>query len=104
MEQDVVDKMERGVTYDMINSLDKRLSGVETSLKDLIVNNDEMKEELKDKLSSVQLEMEKNTSQVKRLQRSYRRHQSNSRYIFCVMIAFLIIWTILMHWWKLGSI
>ncbi len=100
----MVDKLERGVPYQQLNNIEQRLSGVESTLQELIENNDEMKEELKDKLSSVQLEMEKNTSQVKRLQRSYQYHRASSRYIFCIMIAFLIAWTIFMHWWKLGGI
>ena len=104
MEQDVIDKMERGVSLHKLDSIEHRLTGVETTLQELIENTDEMKEEIKDKLQDVQFEMEKNTSQVKRLQRSYQRHQANSRYIFCVMIALLVVWTIGMHWWKMGSI
>lgn len=104
MEHDVVEKMEQGVSFKQLNSIEQRLSGVENTLQDLIENTDVMKEELKDKLSSVQLEMEKNTSQVKRLQRSYLHHRSNSKYLMCTIIAALIVWTILMHWWKFGGI
>lgn len=99
MEQDVVlHRMEAGLSMKKLNDIDTRLSGVESTLKDLIDNNEEMKEELKDKLSEVKFEMEKNTSQVRRLQRNYQRHQWNARYLFCVMLAMLVLWTIFMNW------
>ena len=60
MEQDVVlHRMEAGLSIKKLNEIDTRLSGVESTLKDLIDNNEEMKEELKDKLSEVKFEMEK---------------------------------------------
>lgn len=100
MEQDVaLQQMEAGLSWKKLNDIDTRLSGVESTLKDLIENNEEMKEELKDKLSEVKLEMEKNTSQVKRLQRNYQRHQWNARYLFCAMLSMLVLWTILMNWY-----
>lgn len=101
MEQDVVlHRMEAGLSMKKLNDIDTRLSGVESTLKDLIDNNEEMKEELKDKLSEVKFEMEKNTSQVRRLQRNYQRHQWNARYLFCAMLSMLVLWTILMNWWS----
>ena len=101
MEQDVVlHRMEAGLSIKKLNEIDTRLSGVESTLKDLIDNNEEMKEELKDKLSEVKFEMEKNTSQVKRLQRNYQRHQWNARYLFCAMLSMLVLWTMFMNWWN----
>lgn len=100
MEQDVVlHRMEAGLSIKKLNEIDTRLSGVESTLKDLIENNEEMKEELKDKLIEVKIEMERNTSQVKRLQRNYQRHQWNARYLFCAMLSMLVLWTILMNWY-----
>lgn len=105
MEEDVVlQKMEAGMNWKKLDEIDCRLTGVESTLKDLIENNEEMKEEIKDKLSEVRFEMEKNTNQVKRLQRNYNRHQWNSRYLFCFMIAGLVAWTILMNWFKISGI
>ena len=101
MEQDVVlHRMEAGLSIKKLNEIDHRLTGVESTLKDLIDNNEEMKEELKDKLSEVKFEMEKNTSQVKRLQRNYHRHQWNARYLFCAMLSMLVLWTMFMNWWN----
>lgn len=101
MEQDVVlHRMEAGLSIKKLNEIDHRLTGVESTLKDLIDNNEEMKEELKDKLSEVKFEMEKNTSQVKRLQRNYQRHQWNARYLFCAMLSMLVLWTMFMNWWN----
>ena len=100
MEQDVV-KMEAGLSYKKLSNIEKRLTGVESTLQELIENNDEMKEEIKEKLSDVKIEMENNTRQVKRMQRNYQMKQANSRYLFCFMIVGLIIWTIFIHWFKL---
>ena len=105
MEEDVaLQRMEAGMSWKKLDEIDTRLTGVESTLKDLIDNNEEMKEEIKDKLSEVRFEMEKNTNQVKRLQRNYQRHQWNSRYLFCFMIAGLVLWTILMNWFKMSGI
>ena len=101
MEQDVV-KMEAGLSYKKLTNIEQRLTGVESTLQELIENNDEMKEEIKEKLSDVKLEMESNTRQVKRMQRNYQMQQANSRYLFCFMILGLVIWTIFIHWFKLG--
>lgn len=103
MEQDV-DTLEKGITLSKLNQIETRLTGVETSLKDLIDNQDEMKSELKDSLETVKLEMEKNTNQVRRLQLKYRQSQMNSRYLFCVILSCLVIWTILMNYLKVSSI
>ena len=104
MEQDVVlHRMEAGLSIKKLNEIDTRLTGVESTLKDLIDNNEEMKEELKDKLSEVKFEMEKNTTQVRRLQRNYQRHQWNARYLFCAMLSMLVLWTMLMNWWSTVS-
>lgn len=103
MEHDV-DTLEKGVTLDKLNQIESRLTGVETSLKDLIDNQDEMKSELKDSLEIVKIEMEKNTSQVRRLQLKYRRSQMNSKYLFCVILSCLIVWTIVMNYLKISSI
>ena len=54
MEHDV-DTLEKGVTLDKLNQIESRLTGVETSLKDLIDNQDEMKSELKDSLETVKI-------------------------------------------------
>lgn len=105
MENDVIiHKLEEGVPYSKIDNIEKRLTGVEGALQELISTNDIMKDEIREKLSVVQTEMEKNTLHVKRLQKSYKYHQSNSKLIFCVMIVALVLWTIIMHWWKLSSI
>ena len=101
MEQDVV-RMEAGLSYKKLTNIEQRLTGVESTLQELIENNDEMKEEIKEKLSDVKLEMESNTRQVKRMQRNYQMQQANSRYLFCFMILGLVIWTIFIHWFKLG--
>tara|TARA_B100000676_G_C18073483_1_gene846026 strand:- start:1932 stop:2237 length:306 start_codon:yes stop_codon:yes gene_type:complete len=100
MEQDV-DALERGVTLEKLNQIETRLTGVETSLQDLIDNQEEMKSELKDSLETVKIEMEKNTNQVRRLQTKYRNAQMNSRYLFCVMFSALILWTIVMNYLNL---
>ena len=46
MEQDVVlHRMEAGLSWKKLSDIDTRLTGVESTLKDLIDNNEEMKEE-----------------------------------------------------------
>tara|TARA_A100001015_G_C14968845_1_gene704233 strand:- start:701 stop:1015 length:315 start_codon:yes stop_codon:yes gene_type:complete len=104
MENDVLVKLEEGVTINKLNQIEQRLVGVETSLNDLISNQDEMKEELKDKLEHVKIEMEKNTSQVQRLQRTHRKAQMNSRYLFCSILFGLVVWTVLMNWLKISTL
>ena len=74
MEQDVLDNMEAGLPYKKLIHIEERLTGVESTLQELIETSDEMKEEIKEKLSDVQLEMEKNNNHVRRLQRSYISH------------------------------
>lgn len=103
MEHDV-DTLEKGITLNKLNQIENRLTGVELSLNNLIDNQEEMKSELKDSLETVKIEMEKNTNQVRRLQTKYRRAQSNSRYLFCAMLAALVVWTIVMNWLKIGSL
>lgn len=104
MEQDVLDKLERGVTITQLNKIETRLTGVEHALNQLTLNQDEMKSDIKDSLETVKIEMEKNTNQVRRLQTKYKRAQMNSRYLFCVMFAALVVWTIVMNWLKLSSL
>ncbi len=103
MEHDV-DTLEKGITLNKLNQIENRLTGVELSLNNLIDNQEEMKSELKDSLETVKIEMEKNTNQVRRLQTKYRRAQTNSRYLFCAMLAALVVWTIVMNWLKIGSL
>ena len=103
MEHDV-DTLEKGITLNKLNQIENRLTGVELSLNNLIDNQEEMKSELKDSLETVKIEMEKNTNQVRRLQTKYRRAQTNSRYLFCAMLAALVVWTIVMDWLKIGSL
>lgn len=103
MEHDV-DTLEKGITLNKLNQIENRLTGVELSLNNLIDNQEEMKSELKDSLETVKIEMEKNTNQVRRLQTKYRRSQTNSRYLFCAMLAALVVWTIVMNWLKIGSL
>ncbi len=101
MEQDV---LEEGLSLSKLNEIENRLSGVENSLNDLIANQDEMKSDIKDSLETVKIEMEKNTNQVRRLQSKYRRAQVNSRYLFCVMLAALVCWTIVTNYFKVSEL
>ena len=104
METDVTQDVEEGLSLKKLNSIEARLSGVENTLKDLVDNGEANAEEVRSTLSDMRAEMEKNTSQVKRLQRKLIARQSNSKYLFCAIIAALVIWSVLMNWFKVASL
>ena len=104
METDVTQDVERGLSLQKLNVIEARLSGVENTLKELVDNGEANAEEVRSTLSDMKAEMEKNTTQVKRLQRKLIARQSNSKYLFCAIISALVLWTLFMNWFKVASL
>lgn len=105
METDVEQRdVESGLSLQKLNTIEARLSGVENTLKELIDNGEANAEEVRSTLSDMKTEMEKNTSQVKRLQRKLQARQVSSKYLFCVIIVALIAWSFLMNSFKVASL
>ena len=82
-------------------NIESRLSNVESTLQDILENGELMEERIKDKLTDIKDEMEKNTLQVKKI----KAQLNNSRYkpftILVVLIVILILWTLIVHWFRL---
>ena len=95
-----VNLMERG----SLRTLERRLDGVEETLRALIDNEHEMEDRLTDTLSTVKEEMEKNTLEVmkmKHLTRKMNRNQTSSKFLFGSILAMLILWTIFTNWLRI---
>ena len=95
-----VNLMERG----SLRTLERRLDGVEETLRALIDNEHEMEDRLTDTLGIVKEEMEKNTLEVmrmKHLTRKMNRSQTSSKFLFGSILAMLILWTIFTNWLRI---
>ena len=95
---------EVALSVERLVNIENRLCGVEDTLGQLITNGQETKEEMKAKLSEIQLEIEKNTSQVKNMRRRLNSSQNNSKFLFVTIICVLILWTIFMNYFKVESL
>jgi archaellum component FlaC len=104
MELDVTKDLEQGLSLEKLNAIEERLGGVENTLQELIDNADTNAEEVRSSLSEMKTEMEKNTSQVKRLQRKLLARQTSSKYLFCVIIVALVLWSLIMNSFKVASL
>lgn len=98
------DISEVALSVERLVNIENRLCGVEDTLGQLIANGQETKEEMKAKLSEIQLEIEKNTSQVKNMRRRLNSSQNNSKFLFVTIICVLILWTIFMNYFKVESL
>lgn len=83
-----------------VSNIESRLSNVETTLdlfRDQILENENRIEEgLQESLSDLKHDLEKNSLEVRKLQR--RLHNKLSlMHIFYIVVGILIIWTILVH-------
>ena len=83
-----------------VSNIEARLSNVETTLdlfRDQILENENRIEEgLQESLSDLKHDLEKNSLEVRKLQR--RLHNKLSlMHIFYVVVGILVIWTILVH-------
>ena len=95
---------EVALSVERLVNIENRLCGVEDTLGQLITNGQETKEEMKAKLSEIQLEIEKNTSQVKNMRRRLNSSKNNSKFLFVTIICVLILWTIFMNYFKVESL
>ena len=84
--------------------IEDRLTGVEGQLDQLLADGQETKHEMKEKLGEIQLEIDKNTSQVRNMRRKMYSSQSNSKWLFMAIIMVMIVWTVFMNWFKVEAL
>jgi len=103
MEKDV--SMEEGtLSLKRLGVIEDRLTGVEDQLGQLLAEGQETKIEMKEKLSQIQIEIEKNTSQVRNMRRKMHASNSNSKWLFLSIIMILVVWTVVMNWFKVEAL
>ena len=97
--------MEEGtLSLKRLGVIEDRLTGVEDQLGQLLAEGQETKIEMKEKLSQIQIEIEKNTSQVRNMRRKMYASNSNSKWLFLSIIMILVVWTVVMNWFKVEAL
>lgn len=85
-----------------VGNIEARLTSVETTLdifRDQILQNENRIEEgLQESLSELKHDLEKNSLEVRKLQR--RLHNKLSlMHIFYIVVGILVVWTLLIYWY-----
>lgn len=81
-------------------NIESRLDIVENTLQEILVNGDAMEDRIKEKLSDINDEIVKNTSQVRRLKAQLNASRTKPITIFLLIIVSLCLWTVCIYWWK----
>lgn len=107
MAKDAAVALEEGVqtlSSKRLGMIEERLSGVEGTLEQLLADGQETKQEMKEKLSEIQIEIERGASQVRSMRRKLYSSQSNSKWLFIAVILVMVAWTVIMNWMKVETL
>jgi len=83
-----------------IQNIESRLGNVETTLQEILENGEHMEERIKERLVDIRDEMEKNTSQVRRLKAQINNSKYSPTTILFLIIISIGIWTMCLYWWR----
>lgn len=81
-------------------SIESRLGNVENTLQEILENGELMEDRIKEKLTDINEEIIKNTSQVRRLKAQLNATRYRPTTIAFLIIIAIGIWTICLYWWR----
>jgi len=91
MEQEIVHRSS-------IEKLENRMSSVEDTLKEILVNTEEMDVKINEKLVDIGDEIVRNTAQVRKLKSQLNNNRYKPATIFFGILLSLTVWTICLFW------
>ena len=80
-----------------LKNIEDRLGRVENTLTEILENGEMMEERIKDKLGTIQEEIEKNTQQVKRMKLKIGQGIKPTTMLFFIIIG-VVLWTVFITW------
>jgi len=80
-----------------LKNIEDRLGRVENTLTEILENGELMEERIKDKLGTIQEEIEKNTQQVKRMKLKIGQGIKPTTMLFFIIIG-VVLWTVFITW------
>lgn len=80
-----------------LKNIEDRLGRVEDTLTEILENGEMMEERIKDKLGTIQEEIEKNTQQVKRMKLKIGQGIKPTTMLFFIIIG-VVLWTAFISW------
>jgi len=80
-----------------LKNIEDRLGRVENTLTEILENGELMEERIKDKLGTIQEEIEKNTQQVKRMKLKIGQGIKPTTMLFFIIIG-VVLWTMFITW------
>ncbi len=83
-----------------LQNIENRLGNVETTLQEILENGELMEDRIKEKLTDINDEIVKNTSQVRRLKAQLNASRYNPVTILVLILLSISIWTICLYWWR----
>lgn len=81
-------------------NIESRLGNVENTLQEILENGELMEDRIKEKLTDINEEIVKNTSQVRRLKAQLNATRYRPTTIAFLIIISIGIWTICLYWWR----
>lgn len=80
-----------------LKNIEDRLGRVENTLTEILENGELMEERIKDKLGTIQEEIEKNTQQVRRMKLKIGQGIKPTTMLFFIIIG-VVLWTVFITW------
>ncbi len=78
-----------------LKNIESRLTNVEDTLKTILEKGDLMEENLQEKMSVIQEEIEKNAKMVRRMQRKMTQYQPKT--LIIILIALVLLWNLVLR-------
>ena len=79
-----------------LKQIENRLTNVEDTLKTILEKGDSMEENLQEKMSVIQEEIEKNAKMVRRMQRKMSQYQPKS--ILLLLVGIVLLWSFVLRY------
>ena len=83
-----------------LQNIESRLGNVEVTLQEILENGELMEDRIKEKLTDINDEIVKNTSQVRRLKAQLNASRYKPTTILILIMVSISIWTICLYWWR----
>ncbi len=83
-----------------LQNIESRLGNVEITLQEILENGELMEDRIKEKLTDINDEIVKNTSQVRRLKAQLNASRYRPTTILMLIVVSIGIWTICLYWWR----
>jgi hypothetical protein len=88
--------IEKGETDTLLQNIESRLGSLESTVKEILDRGDEINVATMDKLDTIQLQLETQAANMRKLKRKITGKYS-SRTLACVIISILVLWSIILR-------